>query len=64
MPKKKNLRIFITLECTSCKENKNKRSIGISRYLTSKNKNVNPTKLVLKKYCSFCNTRTIHKEIK
>ena len=37
---------------------------GVSHYLTSKNTKNNPVRLELKKYCSLCNQKTIHKEIK
>ena len=64
MAKNKGTRILITLECTECRSNLNKRSTGISRYLTQKNRRNNPERLELKKYCPNCNTTTIHKEIK
>ena len=64
MAKNKGTRILITLECNECRSNPNKRSPGISRYLTQKNRRNNPERLELKKYCPNCNRRTIHKEIK
>jgi large subunit ribosomal protein L33 len=64
MPKNKGPRIYITLECTMCKENNSLRSHGVSRYLTSKNRRNNPEKIQLSKYCRYCNQHTIHKEIK
>nr|NP_038415.1 ribosomal protein L33 [Mesostigma viride]Q9MUP5.1 RecName: Full=Large ribosomal subunit protein bL33c; AltName: Full=50S ribosomal protein L33, chloroplastic [Mesostigma viride]AAF43855.1 ribosomal protein L33 [Mesostigma viride]WKT08281.1 ribosomal protein L33 [Mesostigma viride]WKT08387.1 ribosomal protein L33 [Mesostigma viride] len=64
MAKTKGIRISITLECTSCKNNNNKRSTGISRYMTQKNRRNTPNRLELKKFCSHCNQSTIHKEIK
>lgn len=64
MAKSKGSRILITLECTECRTNSNKRSLGISRYLTQKNRRNNPERLELKKYCPNCNRKTIHKEIK
>jgi large subunit ribosomal protein L33 len=64
MSKKKGPRVSITLECTLCRENTNKRSNGVSRYLSSKNRRNNPEKLELSKYCPYCNIHTIHKEIK
>ena len=64
MAKNKSTRILITLECTECRSNKNKRSMGVSRYLSQKNRRNNPERLELKKYCRFCNKATIHKEIK
>jgi len=36
MAKSKGTRILITLECTECRTNINKRSAGVSRYLTQK----------------------------
>lgn len=64
MAKTKGTRILITLECTSCRSNLNKKVAGVSRYLTQKNRRNNPQRLELKKYCSYCNKPTIHKEIK
>ena len=64
MAKNKGTRILITLECTECRSNLNKRSLGVSRYSTQKNRRNNPERLELKKYCSCCNKPTIHKEIK
>ena len=64
MAKNKGARILITLECTECRSNSDKRSPGVSRYLTQKNRRNNPERLELKKYCPHCNKRTIHKEIK
>lgn len=64
MAKNKGTRILITLECTKCSTNLQKRSSGVSRYLTQKNRRNNPERLELKKYCPYCNISTIHKEIK
>ena len=64
MAKNKGPRIVITLECTECRQNQNKRSSGISRYLTSKNRRNTPDKLEILKYCRHCNQHTVHKEIK
>ncbi len=64
MAKSKGPRVYVTLECSKCRENKNKRSQGVSRYLTSKNRRTTTDKLELAKYCKYCNLRTIHKEIK
>lgn len=36
MAKNKGTRILITLECTECRSNTNKRSAGVSRYTTQK----------------------------
>lgn len=64
MSKNKGSRILITLECIECRFNKNKRSRGVSRYSSQKNRRNNPARLELKKYCRYCNKCTIHKEIK
>nr|YP_009496519.1 ribosomal protein L33 [Actinocyclus subtilis]AWT39232.1 ribosomal protein L33 [Actinocyclus subtilis] len=64
MAKSKGTRILITLECTECRTNPNKRSEGVSRYLSEKNRRNNPARLELKKFCQYCNRTTIHKEIK
>jgi large subunit ribosomal protein L33 len=64
MAKSKGTRILITLECTECRSNLNKRSLGVSRYSTQKNRRNNPERLEFKKYCPYCNKATIHKEIK
>lgn len=64
MAKSKGPRISITLECSECRKNLNKRSEGVSRYLTSKNRRNTTTKLELSKHCRYCNQHTIHKEIK
>jgi large subunit ribosomal protein L33 len=64
MAKSKGPRIMITLECTECRVNENKRSAGVSRYLTSKNRRNTPDKMELLKHCRYCNKHTIHKEIK
>jgi large subunit ribosomal protein L33 len=64
MAKNKGPRIFITLECTECRSNLKKRSAGVSRFSTQKNRRNNPERLELKKYCSHCNKITLYKEIK
>jgi len=64
MAKNKGPRIIITLECTECRQNTEKRSSGVSRYLTSKNRRNNAEKFQISKYCKYCNKHTIHKEIK
>ena len=55
MAKNKGSRILITLECTECRSNTSKRSRGVSRYLTQKNRRNNPQRLELNKYCPHCN---------
>ncbi len=64
MAKSKDVRITITLECTTCAQNRNKRFPGVSRYTTNKNRRNTPNRLELKKFCPHCNGHTLHKEIK
>ena len=64
MAKSKGPRIVITLVCTECRQNQYKRSSGVSRYLSSKNRRNTPEKLEISKYCKHCNKHTIHKETK
>ena len=64
MAKTKGVRIIITLECTECRTNPDKRASGISRYSTKKNRRNTPNRLEIKKFCSKCNRHTIHKELK
>lgn len=64
MAKNKDVRISITLECTNCPQNTNKRFAGISRYITQKNRRNTSNRLELKKFCPSCGLHTIHKEIK
>lgn len=64
MAKSKGTRILVTLECTQCRSNTNKRLSGVSRYITQKNRRNNPERLELNKYCPNCNRTTLHKEIK
>ena len=61
---KKGNRITITLECTECRTNPDKRSPGVSRYTTSKNRRTTTNRLELNKFCTHCNKHTAHKEIK
>jgi len=64
MAKSKGVRIVITLECTECRTNTDKRSAGVSRYTTMKNRRNTTSRLELKKFCTHCNRHTIHKETK
>lgn len=64
MAKTKGLRVIITLECTECRINTQKRSNGVSRYTTTKNRRNTANRLEIKKFCKYCNSHTIHKEIK
>lgn len=49
------MRIIISLECAECKR---------KNYTTTKNKNNDPNRLELKKYCPWCKKHTPHKEVK
>nr|AUT83427.1 ribosomal protein L33 [Carex flacca] len=62
MAKGKDLRVRIFLECTSCRSI-NKRSMGISRYITQKNRSNTLNLLELRKFCRYCNKHTTHREI-
>ncbi len=64
MAKSKDVRITITLECTECRTNTNKRSPGVSRYTTQKNRRNTTGRMELKKFCPHCNKHTVHKETK
>jgi large subunit ribosomal protein L33 len=64
MAKNKDVRLTITLECTNCSQNNNKRFPGISRYTTQKNRRNTPNRLELNKFCPHCGVHTVHKEIK
>jgi len=52
---KKGSRILIGLVCEAC---------GKQNYVTEKNKLNTPSPLKVKKYCSSCKKRTVHKETK
>jgi len=60
----KGVRIIITLECTECRTNIDKRSRGVSRYTTTKNRRNDTGRIELKKFCTHCNKHNLHKEIK
>ena len=64
MAKNKGVRIVITLECTECRSNPAKRSPGVSRYTTEKNRRNTTERLELMKFCPQLNKMTLHKEIK
>ena len=64
MAKSKDVRITITLECTECRTNIDKRSAGVSRYTTQKNRRNTTGRMELKKFCTHCNKHTVHKETK
>ena len=63
---KKGTRIVVTLECTECRTApaSEKRSPGVSRYTTEKNRRNTTDRLELKKFSPQLNRMTIHKEIK
>ena len=64
--KSKGVRIVVTLECTECRSATaaEKRSPGVSRYTTTKNRRNNPERLELMKFCPQLNRMTLHREIK
>nr|YP_010690611.1 ribosomal protein L33 [Cartonema parviflorum]WBU14321.1 ribosomal protein L33 [Cartonema parviflorum] len=65
MAKSKDVRVIVILECTSCVRNDvNKESTGISRYITQKNRHNTSGRLELRKFCRYCRKHTIHGEIK
>ena len=66
MGKTKDTRILISLKCTECNHLEriniqNRRKII---YTTTKNRRNTPDRLELKKFCPYCNSHTIHREIK
>ena len=62
---KKGTRVVVTLECTEARTSSEpRRSNGISRYTTEKNKRNTTERLELKKFNPHLNKMTIHKEIK
>lgn len=65
MAKRKDARVTVILECTSCIRNSGKKvSTGISRYITQKNRHNTPNRLELRKFCPYCYKHMIHGEIK
>lgn len=66
MAKSKGIRLTVTLQCTSCPQNSERRpnSSGIFRYTSSKNRRNTPSRLELKKHCPKCNSHTAFREIK
>jgi large subunit ribosomal protein L33 len=62
---KKGTRVVVTLECTEARTSTDpKRSNGVSRYTTEKNRRNTTERLELKKFNPHLNRMTIHKEIK
>ena len=64
MVKSKGTRLIITLECIECRKNEMKKSSGVSRYTTMKNRKNTPERIELEKFCPYCGKHTLHKEIK
>ena len=64
MAKSKGVRTVITLECTECLSNSAKRSKGVSRYTSWKNRRNTSERLEVKKFCRYCNKHAVHKETK
>nr|YP_010385642.1 ribosomal protein L33 [Krameria erecta]UPN63409.1 ribosomal protein L33 [Krameria erecta] len=65
MAKGKDVRVTVILECTGCaRKDFNKKSTGISRYITQKNRHNTPNRLELRKFCPYCSKYMIHGEIK
>ena len=50
-----DMRVKVTLACTECKQR---------NYDTTKNKQNDPDRIELRKYCKFCGKETLHKETK
>jgi len=62
---KKGTRVVVTLECTEARTSSEpRRSNGVSRYTTEKNKRNTTERFELKKFNPHLNRMTIHKEIK
>nr|YP_009745516.1 ribosomal protein L33 [Tribulus terrestris]QIH29987.1 ribosomal protein L33 [Tribulus terrestris]QSX43020.1 ribosomal protein L33 [Tribulus terrestris] len=65
MAKGKDVRVTVILECTGCaRKDVNKKSRGIFRYITQKNRHNTPNRLELRKFCPYCSKHRIHGEIK
>ena len=64
MAKSKGTRLTITLECTECRTNQMKRSQGVSRYTTKKNRKNTPERIELKKYSPVTKKHELFREIK
>lgn len=75
MTDNKDVRVRAFTECTSCRviirvllrvtrfvrRSVNKKSMGISRYITQKNRSNTPNLLELRKFCRYCNKHTTHR---
>uniref|UniRef100_UPI0030FEB85D ribosomal protein L33 n=1 Tax=Zippelia begoniifolia TaxID=126646 RepID=UPI0030FEB85D len=65
MAKGKGARVIVLLECIGCGRNGfNKKTPGVSRYITQRNRHNTPGRLELRKFCPYCHKHTIHGEIK
>nr|YP_010152892.1 ribosomal protein L33 [Olisthodiscus luteus]QQW50553.1 ribosomal protein L33 [Olisthodiscus luteus] len=64
MAKNKGNRIIISLECSEGKSIEKKAHSRVFRYTTTKNKRNTSNRLELKKYCKYCKTHTVHREVK
>ena len=61
---KKGTRVVVTLECTEARTSSEpRRSNGVSRYTTEKNKRNTTERLELKKFNPHLNKMTIHKAV-
>jgi large subunit ribosomal protein L33 len=49
------MRVKVTLACSECQQR---------NYTTKKNKQHDPGRIELKKYCKFCKKQTLHRETK
>ncbi len=47
------MRVNVILACTECKRR---------NYITKKNKQNDPDRIEMKKYCAWCRTHTLHRE--
>lgn len=75
MTDNKDVRVRAFTECTNCRvkirvllrvtrfvrRSVNKKSMGISRYITQKNRFNTPNFLELRKSCRYCNKHTTHR---
>nr|YP_010454305.1 ribosomal protein L33 [Thesium chinense]QYF09494.1 ribosomal protein L33 [Thesium chinense] len=61
----KGSRVTVILECNSCvRKGVNNKSLGVSRYVTQKNRHNTPNRLELRKFCPYCFKHRIHGEVK
>ena len=55
MARRRDIRMFITLGCSECRER---------TYSSSKNRRNDPQRIELKKYCPRCRVHTLHREVR